>query len=87
MVTLLLKLAEHIFGFCRNKKGVSAIDLYLINGYDCFKSQYNHIKRCLSSKIDGNKTGILIKEEKGELLIHLFIYHGLPTIANICNNL
>ena len=75
-----------MFGLCENKKNLSIIDLYLINDYDGFKAQCSHIKKCYSSKIRRSKTGTLIKEEKGEVIIYLFKYDGLHSIANICDN-
>ena len=75
-----------MFGFCRNKERISNIDLYMINDYSCFDSQCDHIKKCYSPKIGENKTGLLIKEEKGEMLIYLFKYDGLHSLANICKN-
>ena len=73
-----------MIGFCRNKKSIDSIDLYLTNDYICFESQCDHIKKCFSSKIDGNKTGLLIEEQKGEMIISLFKYDGLHTISDIC---
>ena len=87
MVGLLLKLAEHMFGFCKNKEAISMLDLYLVNDYNCFKAQIDHIKNCFSSKIEKNKTGLLVKEEKGEMFICLFNCDGLSTIRKICKKI
>ena len=45
------------------------------------------LKESYSSEIKGSKTGLLVKEEKGEMLICLFRHKGLPAIADICNKL
>ena len=74
-----------MFGVCKNGKTVSIIDLYLINDIDCFISQCDHIKDCFSSKIKTSKTGLLIKQEKGDMKICLFTYDGPQTIPAICN--
>ena len=76
-----------MFGLCRNKETISMHNLYLANDYNCFKSQIDHIKQCSSSKIEENKTGLLVKEEKGEMLICLFNYDGPNTIKGICNKI
>ena len=73
-----------MFGFCRHNENLSVIDLYLINDYDCFKSQCDHIKKCRLFKIGGSKSGLLIKEQKGIMAIYLFKYNGPHTIPTIC---
>ena len=73
-----------MLGFCKNGKNISIFDLYLINDWRCFDLQIAHIKRYFSYEIGECKTGFLLKQKGGNMIMYLFKFDGLHVISDIC---